>query len=284
MHLPKREFLLYVDDSGSRDPDKDRSADSGEVDWYGLGGLLLDASKKPEAEKLLSDFRARWPQLEGTPLRSYNIRNKTEGFRWLVNVPPAEAMKFYGDLSQAILSLPVYVHACVVDRPGYNRRYLRSYGPRRWRLCRTAFTILVERAAKFAFAHEGRLRVLIERSDKKTEAQFKSYFEEMRTCGTPFDSNRSAKYTPMTQAQLKQTLLEFATRTKASPLMQIADLVLWPVCDGGYRPDNRNLVELRDGGKLLDQHCPADSGLFGIKYSCFDKEEALTDADKQKPA
>jgi hypothetical protein len=276
---PRKEVHLYVDDSGSRDPDRKRNQSDGEVDWFGLGGFLIHSEDKPAAEQLIENFRAQWPQLGDKPLRSYDIRSKTGAFRWLLEVGRSEQDRFYNGLSALVRELPIVVHACVVDRPGYNKRYMEQYGRRRWRLCRTAFTILMERAAKYARMHDARLRVFVERSDKPTESQFKAYFDEARREGLPFDAGRSQKYAPLTAADMHQTLFEFGVRTKASLLMQVADLVLWPVCIGGYFPDNRNFAELRDGRKLLDAHCTDENGLHGVKYSCFDAAAS----EMQKP-
>ena len=49
--------------------------------------------------------------------------------------------------------------ACVVDRPGYDARYREKYGRRQWHLCQTAFSIVVERAAKYARDSGRKLRV-----------------------------------------------------------------------------------------------------------------------------
>jgi hypothetical protein len=45
---------------------------------------------------------------------------------------------------------PFLGFACVIDRPGYNARYREKYGREQWSLCKTAFSELVERAAKYA--------------------------------------------------------------------------------------------------------------------------------------
>jgi hypothetical protein len=266
---PPKEVHLYVDDSGSREPDRKRDQKNG-VDWFGLGGFLIHAEDKPAAEEMIRQFRSRWPQLGDSPLHSYDIRNKSDAFRWLATVDAAEQQRFYGELHELVRALPIVVHAAVVDRPGYNKRYLEQYGRQRWRLCRTAFNILVERAAKFARHHNARLRVFVERSDKITERHFKEYFDDLRHTGLPFDAGRMQKYAPLEAAELHRTLYEFGVRTKVSTLMQMADLVLWPVCIAGYRPDNRIYVDFVQWGKLLDAHCSGDNGLQGVKYSCFD--------------
>ncbi len=264
-----REFLFYIDDSGSRDPDRRPDDKRRDSDWFALGGVIVDAADKDHCDQAISAFRRSWPQIGDAPLHSYEIRNKTEAFRWLEMLSPSELEAFYQGISDLMVSLPIIAAGCVIDRPGYNRRYAEQYGPRRWKLCRTAFNITVERAAKFAAHHEARLRVYVERTDPKTEAQFRKYYEELRELGAPFDPNRSAKYNPLSGNVLAKTLYEFKVKTKQSDLMQIADLCLWPVCSGGYRPDNRSFELLKRHGKLLDFHCSEANSLQGIKYFCF---------------
>ena len=269
MQSRKPEFLLYMDESGSRDPDRHRSQKVNAPDWFGMGGILVNVADKPRIEAQMTAFRECWPQMGDHPFRSYDIRNKTKRFRWLSQLDELSRKAFYGDLSEMISRLPIVVTGCVVHRPGYNERYLEQYGPRRWKLCKTAFHIAVERAAKYAQHHGARMRVYVERSDKSTEQQLKSYYDEMRKAGQPFNSETSAKYQPMSVNQLRATLFEFGVKTKDSPLMQLADLVLWPICKGGYGPEDRAYRLLQSSGLLLDAHCTQANGLLGIKYFCF---------------
>ena len=264
------EYYFYMDDSGSRDPDRDRGTDAKGPDWFALGGLLINSEDEDAAKESISAFRQRWPQMGDQPFRSYDIRNKSGRFRWLAGLTSERYRAFMGDLTDLIAGLPIHVLACVIDRPGYNRRYIDQYGPRRWKLCRTAFSIAVERAAKVAMHKGVRLRVYAERSDKPTEAQFKGYFDEMRRIGLPFNAANSEKYRPLSADQLHATLFEFRIKTKDSMLMQFADLVLWPVCHGGYDRGHRAYVELSKAGKLIEVLCTEDNGLQGTKYSCFD--------------
>lgn len=273
----RREFLLYIDDSGSRDPDRHSQANANAVDWFALGGVLVDAADKDRCDQAIAAFRQSWPQLEDKPLRSYDIRNLSGGFRWLAGLSRSDQQAFYKGISDLIVGLPVVVVGCVVHRPGYNARYLQKYGQRRWKLCKTAFNIVVERAAKFAAHHDSRLRVYVERTDKVTESQLKEYYDQLKTSGSPFDEEKSAKYSPMQAATLSKTLYDFKVKTKASDLMQLADLCLFPICVSRYRA-HPSFDVLQDSGKLLDAHCTAENGLFGIKYFCFD------DPETQKPA
>lgn len=269
MQKHKNELLFYMDDSGSRDPDRKPDLQNKEPDWFALGGLIVDVTQKAAVEDRIDNFRAKWDQVGEAPLRSYNIRNRNGGFGWLGGLTKEIQNEFYGDLTQLIIESPIVVLACVVHRPGYNARYLAQYRQRRWSLCKTAFNIAVERAAKFALHHEARMRVFVERSDIKTESRMKSYFDDMRSKGLPFNESNSAKYRPLTNVQLKSALLEFGVRTKSSKLMQLADLVLWPACRGGYDTNDRNYKALKDNHKLLDMLCTEENGLQGIKYSCF---------------
>jgi hypothetical protein len=264
------EYHFYMDDSGPRDPDRKRSKDAASPDWFALGGLLINSADEETASAVITNFRNRWVKMGDEPLRSYNIRNKSAGFHWLSELSSEQHREFMADLTALITHLPIHVLACVIDRPGYNRRYMETYGERRWKLCRTAFNIVVERAAKVAIHDQIRLRVYVERSDKTTETQFKGYFDELRNQGLPFDAGTSEKYRPLAAWQLHASLLEFRVKTKDSLLMQLADLVLWPVCQGGYDKNHRAYQELVKAGKLLDVRCTEENGLLGIKYSCFD--------------
>lgn len=259
-----------MDDSGSRDPDKHPKPESQEPNWFALGGVLIDAADKDACDSAIVKFRESWPSIGESPLHSYEIRNKSLGFRWLNTLPEEELNRFYSEISDLVTSLPIIVAGCVVHRPGYNNKYMQQYGQRRWKLCRTAFSIAVERAAKYAAHHQGRLRVFVERTDKKTEAQFRGYYDHLKESGPPFDEGRSSKYSPLQSDALASTLYEFAVKTKKSDLMQLADLCLWPICTGGYNHANKAYAVLQKAGKLLDHHCTQDNGLLGIKYSCFD--------------
>jgi hypothetical protein len=269
MRKRARELLLYLDDSGSRDPDRTRTSGSGEPDWFGLGGVLVDVSDKADIEAMVADLHRRWPQMQAASLRSYDIRNKTKAFRWLADCSQGQVDQFMEELEHLMLSAPMLATGCIVHRPGYNERYLWAYGPRRWKLCRTAFNIVVERAAKYAIHCNARLRVFVERCDSPTERQMKAYFDEMRNVGLPFSATTSAVYSPLTQQQLHAALLEFGVKTKQSVLMQLADIALWPLCKGGYDQTYRPFAAMAAAGKLLDSVCTPANGLYGIKYSCF---------------
>jgi hypothetical protein len=275
-------LCFYLDDSGARDPDRAFDGHEKNQDWFALGGLIIQEGDVAKANEAIQTFRAAWPELKGAPLHSYEIRNRVNRYRWLALASAERKTQFILDLTNLISSLPIYTLACVIDRPGYNHRYREKYGPRRWMLCRTAYSIVIERAVKYAMTKGSRLRVFAERSDKLTEAQFRAYHEHLRHDGMPFDKDNSGKYKPLSADEMKKTLIEFRIKGKESDLMQIADLVLWPVAKGGYEPEHRAFKHLRDKEKLLEALCTAENGLMGTKYSCFDAVKRAP--EKQKPA
>lgn len=122
-----------MDDSGSRDPDRTRTTDPDLVDWFGLGGIIVREEDVSIIDSEVGKFRSRWPHPDA-PLHSWEIRAQKDGFAWLRKASAAKRLRFMEELSELMCSLPIIVHAAVVDRPGYNKRYLTEYGPRRWSL------------------------------------------------------------------------------------------------------------------------------------------------------
>ncbi|MFK0385808.1 hypothetical protein [Agrobacterium sp. NPDC090273] len=60
------------------------------------------------------------------------------------------------------------------------------------------------------------------------------------------------------------------SRTKATALLQIADLMLYPMAKGGYDPTYKPYVNLMAAAKLIDALLPpTDRPNLGIKYSYF---------------
>jgi hypothetical protein len=259
-------YHLYVDDSGSRDLDK--SDDQVGSKWFALGGVLIAEEDEEGVRAAHAAFCARWNITY--PLHSYDIRTATQNFQWIANLKPEERAAFFDDLSGFLVGLPVLGTACVVHRQGYNDRYRAKYGKRRWALCKTAFSIVIERGAKYAHQNGRRLKVFYERSDRINEQRLESYYAAMRAEGMPFDGGTSSKYTPLTAEELHRTLWECRKKFKSSPIMQVADLYLHPICVGGYDTDNRALVALRANKRTIN--CvlsDGDAENIGIKYSCF---------------
>ena len=130
---------------------------------------------------------------------------------------------------------------------------------------------MVERAAKYARQQNCRLKVFYERSDKQNEARIDGYFAALRLAGMPFDQTRSGAYGPLDSDQMRETLWDCRKKYKTSPVMQFADLYLFPLCIGGYDETDRGFMTLRNHDRIID--CvlpPEDQREMGVKYSCFD--------------
>jgi hypothetical protein len=260
---------FYVDDSGTRHPDH-KEPTSSHGDWFGLGGVLINQEDVDKARELHKAFCSRW-ELQ-TPLHSVKIRHRSDSFAWLEGASSERRESFYSELNALLLSLPILGMACVIDRPGYRNRYLEKYGRQRWQLCKTAFSVICERVAKHAVQCDRRVRIYVEESDKSSDAKIREYFRDLRENGMPFSDKTSAKYGPLDAGELKYRLLDLKFKRKTSPMMQVADLFLYPICRSAYDPDYRPILEMQRKSKLIDNlfDDPEARRLLGIKFSCFD--------------
>jgi hypothetical protein len=112
-------------------------------------------------------------------------------------------------------------------------------------LCKTAFAVACERAAKYARVRKSKLRVYVEEGDKSADNKIREYYNELRTAGMPFATETSAKYAPLTSAELTDTLYDLDFKAKTSPMAQIADLYAYPIARGRYEPDYSPYSRLR---------------------------------------
>jgi hypothetical protein len=260
---------LYIDESGTRHPLKKQGKTPAHGrDWFALGGILINETHEADARKLHAEFCKKW-NIEN-PLHSTEIRSETNNFRWLRTIPQEEKLAFLEELYGLMREMPVIGIACVIDRPGYNMRYKEKFTGNTWMLCKTAFAVLVERAAKIAIKDGYKLRIAPARCNKTEDKLLKSYYDEMCAAGMPFDEANSRNYSPLSPHEFSETLYEFKLKANTSPMSQLADLYLWPICIGGYDPQNRPYKRLVGDGKLIEQHLNRDEiRNLGTKYSCF---------------
>jgi hypothetical protein len=260
------EFALYLDDSGSPKPDPNDP-----YPFFALGGVLIRRSDENTIRTLLTDFKNRRGIPQETPLHGNEIRSKKKRFAWLGKLPPEEYNDFMEDLTTTIVSSPIIVHACVVSRHGYLKRYLETYGDNTWEMMKSGFSILVERAAKYVASQNGTLMVYFEAIGKKEDKLLKEYFKELRLGGHPFDANRARKYSPLESEHLSVLLRGIDSKTKNNPVMQLADLCLYPVVQSKKDVNNRAFLALQDASLLVDCHLDEENiETVGIKYYCFD--------------
>ena len=263
-------LLLYFDDTGSRDPD--RSTFDAErhdaMDCFGLGGFLI---AQEDVDAAVLAHRAFCQEHDLTyPLHSWAIRGGRGNFAWLKT--PEKARDFFPALDDFLVSLPITAIACIVHRPGYVARYKDAYQERLWYMCKTAFSILIERSAKCAEQRERKLEVFHEATGKKEDRQLIQYMRELKTQGLPFSAATSEDYGPLKPEDFKRIVLGEPQRgTKKNPMLQISDLVLYAMAKAAYVPSYRPYLALKNAGKLIDSHLSAEEiASRGIKLSCFD--------------
>jgi hypothetical protein len=261
-------FHLYIDDSGTRRPDRKVNPPRADgVDHFALGGILIneeDISKLLDAHSSLLE---RWGL--DVPLHSTRIRGRRGNFAWLGENEQTEA-KFLADLERTLLALRVLGIACVIDRPGYRARYSEKY-PEPWLLCKTAFAILVERSAKYAQRRGGRLKIYFEEAGRAEDRAIESYVKSLKTEGMPFAADTSGQYEGLKPDEFKKVIVGTPNRiTKKAPMVQVADMLLYPIVKGGYDETYGPYCKLVDAKRLIDAELSKeDVPKLGIKYSCF---------------
>jgi hypothetical protein len=267
-----RKYHLYFDDSGSRDPDKadlvEGKVRQDRMDCFALGGILV---REEDIDQIFTSHKAFCRKHDITyPLHSWAIRGGRGKFAWLKT--PEKAGNFYAVLEEYLLSLPIIALACVVNRPGYVARYKERYNQRLWLMCKTAFSILAERAAKLANDEGRQLEIYFEGAGPKEDGDILQYMRALKTEGSPFSDKTSEGYAPLSKEDYRRIILgEPRQRTKKTPMIQIADLVLFPMAKAGYDPQYRPYAKLAEAGKLIDCRFEVEDRPFrGIKYSCFD--------------
>lgn len=268
INVSDRIVRLYLDDSGSRLPDVGPPARKDGMDCFALGGVLVDDKDVSAVYEAHAAFVSRWGLSD--PLHSTKIRGYRDQFRWLRGSPDRD--RFFADLEALLLSIPVVGIACAIDRPCYNERYKSIHGPERWLMCKTAFSILVERSAKYAIRKGAKLQIFHEEWGKAEDRDLIQYLKDLKSKGMPFDKGTSAPYESLGPQRFREVVLGGPRRlTKKSGIMQIADLYLYPIIKGGYEPSYEPYGKLVKAGKLIDctlssEQMPA----LGIKYFCFD--------------
>ncbi len=238
------------------------------MDCFGLGGVLINREDLNRVWDAHREFCDAWGITY--PLHSYGIRGGRGNFSWLKN--PERAVEFLAELEMFLVSLPVIGIAAIIHRPGYVARYAERYGRRPWSMDKTAFSILIERAAKHARSEGRRLRVFFERSGKQEDRDMVAFMKELKSGGMPFDGDNTAAYGGLEADEFTELVLgEPKGRTKKTPMLQVADLYLYPMAKAGYDASYKPYLALMRAGRLIDSVLPPeDRQLLGIKYSCFD--------------
>ncbi len=268
-----KHYYLYIDDSGSRNPDKKEPVRADGMNCFALGGILVDEVEKVVLEEKYRQFCQRWDITY--PLHSTKIRGRRDDFSWLETSSKVDD-KFLADLEDMLVSIPAIGFAVVIDRDGYNGRYRGMYGDKRWLMCKTAYSILIERVSKYVDKQEATFEVCFEEVGKIEDRAIIQYGKDFKISGLPFSKETSSKYSSLEAEDFKRLFLGDARRkTKKSLYIQFADLYLYPMVKRKYDESYRPWNVLFNMGKVIDSLLlPEEVSLQGIKYSCFDTQES----------
>ncbi len=266
-------YILYIDDSGSRFPDSKEIPRNDGMDCFALGGILI---LERDLEHFVQNYKEFCVKYNITyPLHSTKIRGYRDNFSWLKN-DVKKTDNFLNDLENLMIEIPAIGFASVVDRKGYNLRYRDQYDGQPWWMCKTAYSTLIERVAKFVISNDGTFEIHFERVGPKEDKSIIEYTKDLKNIGMPFDKRNMEKYESLTKEEFKSTLLgEPHRKTKNDIFIQVADLYLYPMIKGKFdelfRPWTVLLLNKKVINALLDESKKAK---LGIKYSCFDTSES----------
>jgi hypothetical protein len=244
------------------------SAPGAAPDAFALGGILVPSERAYEVIAAVSALKTDCG-IQGY-LRSYEIRKKKHSFAWLAN-EPERAQRLYDGIATLVASMPAWATAVVIDRVGYDARYREKHGNDRWQLCRSAYDILVERAAKIADADGKRLKIYVEETGPREDGFIRQYHTNLRVNGLEFSAPTSGKYKPLCAADFERiTMKKPVFIKKGNPLSDLADLVLYPLVMAKYNPNYAPYQHMRDTGKIIDARLENGPTDCGVKYYCFD--------------
>jgi len=260
---------LYIDETGSRHPDKKSDASRAGRDWFGLGGYIIASEDESEVKGRHAAFVKSW-QIS-SPLHITDMMAERKGFSWLGKKTEIAREQFWSDYKKFLCSLPVLGMACVIDRPGYVARgYLEKHPEPKWLLCRSAFDILIERAAKHAINNDRRLNIIFE-GDVGINDTIKEYFRRLKADGLEFDAANSAKYTPLPKEEFSKTLSTIEYKNKSSVMLQVADSYIYAISRNAYDKKFPIYRGLRDAKRIINFGVPQEHiSAVGVKHYCFD--------------
>lgn len=259
------EYTLFLDDCGERTICKpeEKAFHGLNARCFALGGVIVERSQVADIEQKVEEFCKRWrvPFLHGN-----KIRGKKGAFSFLGRVD-SERDQFFEDLNKLVADERLVVHGCIICRPGYRDRYWEKH-ENRWDMSKTAFDIVAERAAKFARNNGKKLSIVYERTGRKEDRKLETYYRDLKSSGMAFDKSNSSKYSPLSAVEFAETLAGINGEGKNNKLLQIADLVIHPICHRTLGKPNKAFEVLLERKRLIDFQSSEDE--IALKYSCFD--------------
>lgn len=88
----------------------------------------------------------------------------------------------------------------------------------------------------------------------------------------PFEGDAASKYEDLSAEEFTFHIMGEPNRvTKKVPMIQIADLMLYPLAKGGYDATYAPYVSLMNSKRVIDAELEEkERPSRGVKYSCFD--------------
>jgi hypothetical protein len=263
-------LIYYMDETGNRHPDKKATQERAGRDWFGLGGYILREEDKGGVRALHEQFCNEWNINQ--PFHITDMLSAKKKFAWLGKLSDRERSRFWEEYKDMISSIPALGTGCVISRPGYVARgYIRDFPGSKWLLCRSAFDITVERAAKYAKSQGAKLDIVFE-SDPPINETMKGYFRNLTENGLAFDAERAAKYSPLSREDFQTVLGTIEYKAKASPYLQFADSYIYAIARQKYDRHFGVYCRLRDRRRIINFALGEAEAIksMGIKYYCFD--------------
>jgi hypothetical protein len=258
-------YALYVDDIGSGTP-----GTRDEFAYFGLGGVIVNRSDEGAIRKLIRQFKEEWNIDEKVPLHGAEIRTMKERFHWLSKLKQEELVRFKTGIMELVMSMPIIVHGCIVDRECYYNRFYKTYERGTWNMRKSAVAILLERSVKFVRSLGGdSLSVYFELCGSAEDNIFKTAYAELRDQGHPFNKVNAEKYAPLEATETAGLLSQKPFgRKKDNELLQIADLCLFPLATSRNGRPNKAFERFVSERKLVDTQ--VDDSTMWVKFYCFD--------------
>lgn len=258
-------YALYVDDIGSGTP-----GTRDEFSYFGLGGVIVNRADETAIRKQIRQFKRDWDIDEEIPLHGAEIRAMKARFHWLSKLPKHDLVRFKTDILNLVISMPIVIHGCIVDRDSYYQRFHRTYARGTWNMRKSVAAILLERSVKFVGTLGGVSRaVYFELSGNMEDNIFKSTYADLRNQGHPFNKENADKYAPLAASVTSALLFPKPFgRKKDNELLQVADLCLFPLATSRNGKPNRAFELFVREKKLVDTRVSDSSA--GVKFYCFD--------------
>jgi hypothetical protein len=258
-------YALYVDDIGSGTP-----GTRDEFAYFGLGGVIVNRSEEAAIRRLIRQFKGEWTIDEKTPLHGAEIRTMKDRFHWLSKLPKEDLVRFKTGIMELVMSMPIIVHGCIVDRERYYNRFYKTYERSTWNMRKSAAAILLERSVKFVRSVGGNsLSVYFELCGNAEDNIFKTAYTELRDQGHPFNKANAEKYAPLDATEAAGLLSEKPFgRKKDNELLQVADLCLFPLATSRNGKPNKAFERFMSDKKLVDT-LVGDSTTW-VKFYCFE--------------